>query len=41
MVQYIILGAVLAGSVIVIMDRTIKQFSSGDRIHGCAECPED
>jgi|TARA_B100000678_G_scaffold253940_1_gene230783 hypothetical protein len=41
MVQYIILGAVLAGSVIAIMDRTIKQFSSGDRIHGCAECPED
>ena len=41
MVQYIILGVVLAGSVIAIMDRTIKKFNSGDRIHGCAECPVD
>ena len=41
MVQYIILGVVLAGSVIAIMDRTIKKFSSGDRIRGCAECPVD
>ena len=41
MVQYFILGIMLAGAVILIMVRTIKQFSSRDGIHGCAECPED